>query len=98
MGQTFEQVAPKAVREGSPVPAQPANPEYQLVALGLFDDQGKPQTVWKVNNQQDMGVAVRLAALEGRIDMGVMGDQNKISVLRVWLGGAENKLSRSLLY
>jgi hemolysin activation/secretion protein len=26
MGQTFEQVAPKAVREGSPVPAQPASP------------------------------------------------------------------------
>jgi S1-C subfamily serine protease len=80
-------------------PAAPAGPPVlSLIALGLFDDQGKPVTVWKVNSLKDLGVAVRLAALEGRVDMGVKGDQDKISVMRVWLSGEEGKLSRSLLY
>ena len=78
--------------------APPAPPTQTLIALGLFDDQGKAVSVWKTGNLKDLGVAVRLAALEGRIDMGVHGDKDQLSVLRVWLSGEEGKLSRSLLY
>jgi len=78
--------------------APPAPPTQTLIALGLFDDQGKAVSVWKTGNLKDLGVAVRLAALEGRIDLGVHGDNDQLSILRVWLSGEENKLSRSLLY
>jgi S1-C subfamily serine protease len=88
---SFQNVAPAA-------PAAQAPPELPLVALGLFDDKGNAITIWRANDLKELGVAVRLAASEGRIDLAVKGDQDKLSILRVWLSGQEGTLSRSLLY
>ena len=64
----------------------------------LFDEATGRVTVWKVSTLSDLGVSVRLAALQGRIDLGVKGQDDKLSVIRMWLSGDESKLSRSLLY
>lgn len=82
----------------SVAPVAQAPPEQPLVALGLFDDKGNAVSIWRANDLKELGVAVRLAASEGRIDLAVKGDQDKLSILRVWLSGQDGTLSRSLLY
>jgi hypothetical protein len=79
-------------------PVAQAPPDQPLVALGLFDDKGNAVSIWRANDLKELGVAVRLAASEGRIDLAVKGDQDKLSILRVWLSGQDGTLSRSLLY
>jgi hypothetical protein len=69
-----------------------------VLAVGVFDADGHADQLWRTSNLRELGVAIRLTALDGRIDLANKGADDKYNVLRVWLSGEENKLSKSLLY
>jgi S1-C subfamily serine protease len=81
-----------------PAPTPAVQPDAPVLAVGIFDADGHADQLWRTNNLHDLGIAIRLTALAGRIDLANHGADDKYNVLRVWLSGEENKLSKSLLY
>ncbi len=80
-------------------PQTPQGPqEIPIIALGVFDDDGNAVSCWRVNNLNDLGMAIRIAAEAGKVDLATHGDNGKLNLLRVWLSGDEKKLSQTLLY
>ena len=83
-------VPPKAI------PA-PQSPELLLIAVGLV--RGEERLLYRVANLSQLGAAIKLVAMTGRVDFVLSaGPQSQPVVRSLWLSGRENVAGRTVVY
>ncbi len=76
--------------------AEISKEDMPVVAAGLMHEE-EAEAVWRVKNLDDLGVAVRLAAMSGYIDF-IAKSEKALVARRLWLSGNKETLTKVLLY